>query len=110
MGIQCVNPRGHNDLTSDALCKGTIPKCVKTEGFYADFLMRLFVGFGVNLTQKKTLVMGCLLGYVLIQKFDTPRPVHFRGMLGATASQNILFHGTICDGPCNVCWFVKLHS
>ena len=60
--------------------------------------------------KKKTLVMGCLLGYVLIQKFDTPRPVHFRGMLGATASQNILFHGTICDGPCNVCWFVKLHS
>ena len=115
MGIQCVNPRGHNDLTSDALCKGTIPKCVKTEGFYADFLMRLFVGFGVNLTQKNAshgLFAGiCFnLGYVLIQKFDTPRPVHFRGMLGATASQNILFHGTICDDPCNVCWFVKLHS
>ena len=62
MGIQCVNPRGHNDLTSDALCKGTIPKCVKTEGFYADFLMRLFVGFGVNLTQKKNASHGLFAG------------------------------------------------
>ena len=39
--------------------------------------------------------MGCLLGYVLIQKIDTPWPVQFGGMLGATASQHILFHGTI---------------